>query len=58
MNWIKDWIQERYEDNLHAYDELWAATLTAWEAVEGVFLMELLECTQDTSRLIHYFLID
>ena len=42
-NFMKGRIQERYEDNLHAYDELRAAILAAWKAVEGAFLMELLE---------------
>jgi hypothetical protein len=40
---MKDWTQERYEDNLHAYNELRAAILAAWEAVDGAFLMGLLE---------------
>jgi hypothetical protein len=40
---MKDWIQERYEDNLRAYDEIRAAVLAAWEAVDGAFLMGLLE---------------
>jgi DDE superfamily endonuclease len=42
-NWMKDWIQERYKDNLRAYDELRAAILAAWEAVDSAFLLGLLE---------------
>ena len=40
---MKDWIQEHYDDNLYTYDELRAAVLAAWEAVDGAFLTELLE---------------
>jgi hypothetical protein len=36
-------IQERYKDNLRLYDKLRAAILAAWKAVDGAFLMGLLE---------------
>jgi hypothetical protein len=42
-NWMKDWIQERYDDNLHRYDALRAAIIAAWEAVDEGYLTELLE---------------
>lgn len=42
-NWMKDWIQERYNDTLHSYDELRIAVVAAWEAVEEAYLEELLE---------------
>jgi hypothetical protein len=42
-NWMKDWIQEHYDDNLHAYDELREATNAAWNAVLEAYLNELLE---------------
>jgi hypothetical protein len=28
-NWMKDWIQERYDDNLYGYDALRAAIIAA-----------------------------
>jgi DDE superfamily endonuclease len=42
-NWMKDWIQDRYDDELRGYDELRAAIVAAWEAVPAVYLSELLE---------------
>jgi hypothetical protein len=42
-NWMKDWIQERYDDDLRSYDALRAAINAAWEAVEEDFLLQLLE---------------
>jgi transposase len=42
-NWMKDWIQERYEDTLTNYDDLRAAVRAAWEAVPVSYLQELLE---------------
>jgi hypothetical protein len=41
-NWMKDWIQERYEDTLHGYDQLRAAVAEAWAAVPEAYLEELL----------------
>jgi hypothetical protein len=40
---MKDWVQERYEDNLRVYNKIRAAILAAWEAVDGAFLIGLLE---------------
>jgi hypothetical protein len=42
-NWMKDWIQERFDDKLHGYDALRAAIVAAWEAVDERYLTELLE---------------
>ena len=42
-NWMKDWIQERYDDNLRGYDELREAITAAWNAVPVAYLNELLE---------------
>ena len=42
-NWMKDWIQERYSDDLHTYDQLRAAIIAAWDAVPQSYLLELLE---------------
>jgi DDE superfamily endonuclease len=42
-NWMKDWIQEHYDDNLRGYNELRAAIIAAWEAVPTAYLLELLE---------------
>jgi transposase len=42
-NWMKDWIQECYDDDLRSYDALRAAINAAWEAVEEDFLLQLLE---------------
>jgi hypothetical protein len=40
---MKDWIQERYDDDLCSYDALRAAINAAWEAVEEDFLLQLLK---------------
>jgi hypothetical protein len=40
---MKDWIQERYNDNLRGYDELRTAIIEAWNAVPESYLLELLE---------------
>jgi hypothetical protein len=40
---MKDWIQERYDDDLRSYDALQAAINAAWEAVEEDFLLQLLK---------------
>jgi hypothetical protein len=40
---MKDWIQERYDDDLRSYDAFRAAINAAWEAVEKDFLLQLLE---------------
>jgi nicotinamidase-related amidase len=42
-NWMKDWIQDRYDDELRGYDELRAAIVAALEAVPAAYLSELLE---------------
>jgi hypothetical protein len=42
-NWMKDWIQEQYDDRLRAYDELLEAIIAAWNAVPKVYLNQLLE---------------
>jgi DDE superfamily endonuclease len=42
-NWMKDWIQDHYDDELRGYDELRTAILAAWEAVPTAYLTELLE---------------
>ena len=42
-NWMKDWIQEHYDDNLHGYDQLREAVTAAWNAVPEDYLNELLE---------------
>jgi hypothetical protein len=40
---MKDWIQERYNDNLRGYDQLRTAITEAWNAVPESYLLELLE---------------
>jgi transposase len=42
-NRMKDWIQEQFDDKLQNYDALRAAIMAAWDAVDGVYLNELLE---------------
>jgi transposase len=42
-NWMKDWIQERYDDRLRGYDELREAIIAAWDAVPDAYLNQLLE---------------
>ena len=42
-NWIKDWIQEHYDDHLRGYDELQEVITAAWNAVPTEYLLELLE---------------
>jgi crotonobetainyl-CoA:carnitine CoA-transferase CaiB-like acyl-CoA transferase len=39
---MKDWIQDRYDDSLKKYDELRAAIIEAWRAVDDAYLLELL----------------
>jgi DDE superfamily endonuclease len=41
-NWMKDWIQDRYDDALMGYDALREAVREAWEAVPATFLQEQL----------------
>ena len=36
-NWMKDWIQDKYDDELHSYDALRQAINEAWEAVPERF---------------------
>jgi transposase len=42
-NWMKDWIQEHYDDRLRGYDELREAIIAAWNAVPEAYLTQLLE---------------
>ncbi len=42
-NWMKDWIQNRYDDTLNGYEALRRAIQEAWEAVPEAYLQELLE---------------
>ena len=42
-NWMKDWIQDRYDDELRTYDALRKAIQEAWEAVPESFLQEKIE---------------
>jgi hypothetical protein len=42
-NWIKDWIQEHYDDNLRAYNTLQETIVAAWNAVSKTYLLELLK---------------
>jgi transposase len=42
-NWMKDWIQERYDDTLRGSDALREAIIAAWNAVTEAYLNELLE---------------
>jgi transposase len=37
-NWMKDWIQDRYDDTLKGYDALREAIQAAWEAVPESYL--------------------
>ena len=45
-NKMKDWIQDRWEDELRMYNELRAAIQAAWEAIEESYLEELLSTMQ------------
>jgi hypothetical protein len=42
-NWMKDWIQEQYDDRLRGYDEFREAIIAAWNAVPEAYLNQLLE---------------
>ena len=42
-NWMKDWIQEHFDDELRSYDALREAIIAAWNAVPESYLTELLE---------------
>lgn len=42
-NWMKDWIQDRYDDTLRSYDALRIAIKEAWDAVPADYLKELIE---------------
>ena len=42
-DWMKDWIEERYDEKKLNYDQLRTAVKEAWEAVPGSFLNDLLE---------------
>ena len=45
-NKMKDWIQDRWEDELRTYNELRAAIQAVWEAIEESYLEELLSTMQ------------
>ena len=42
-DWMKDWIEERYDEKKLNYDQLRTAVKEAQEAVLGSFLNDLLE---------------
>ena len=42
-DWMKDWIDERYEDKKLNYNQLRAAVSDAWNAVPNDFLDQLIE---------------
>jgi DDE superfamily endonuclease len=44
-NWMKDWIQDQYDDSLRGYDALRVAVEEAWEAVPVKLLQEQLALT-------------
>jgi transposase len=39
-NWMKDWIQDRYDDTLLRWDELQEAVEAAWDALPATYLAE------------------
>jgi transposase len=39
-NWMKDWIQDRYDDTLMRWDELREAVKAAWDALPATYLAE------------------
>jgi transposase len=42
-NWMKDWIQNTYGDDVHGYDAIRRAVTAAWDAVPDELLAELIE---------------
>ena len=43
-NWMKDWIQGRYPDDINKnYDRLRDAVIAAWRAIPEAFLDDLIE---------------
>jgi hypothetical protein len=39
-NWMKDWIQDHFDDTLTSWDELREAMEAAWEALPATYLAE------------------
>jgi DDE superfamily endonuclease len=39
-NWMKDWIQDHFDDTLISWDELREAVEAAWEALPATYLAE------------------
>jgi DDE superfamily endonuclease len=53
-NWMKDWIQDRYNNNLTGYNALREAVQAAWEAVPEAYLeYELLEMPNRCQAVIN-----
>lgn len=42
-DWIKDWIQEQYDEKKLTYDQLRKAVIDAWNAVPNDFLNQLID---------------
>jgi DDE superfamily endonuclease len=42
-SWMKVWIQDRYDHSIRKYDELRAAVIEVWGAVDEAYLLERLE---------------
>jgi transposase len=51
-NWMKDYIQERYEDSLTKYPALRQAVQEAWDAVPIEYLTELLQSMPARCRAV------
>jgi transposase len=39
-NWMKDWIQDHFDDTLKGWDEIREAVEAAWEALPPTYLAE------------------
>lgn len=49
---MKDWIKDRYDDDLHGYDELRRAITEAWKAVPESYLLELFESMHKRCQVV------
>ena len=49
---MKDWIQDRWDDTLHGYDELRAAVQAAWEAAKESYSEEPLSTMQAQCQVV------
>lgn len=51
-NWMKNWIQDRYDDGLTASGDIYQAVQSAWDAVPEQFLRDLVDSMPARCRAV------